>query len=86
MKIKIFSVYDKQAGAFLNPFFLNTEGEAVRAISDLVADPEHLFSRHPSDYVLYHHGHIDNEAGSFETFDSPQKIISCLEIAARKDS
>ena len=86
MKIKIYSVHDNQANAFLNPFFMNSDAEARRAIVDLTRDADHLFGRHPADYALYCHGELDNVAGTFDTFENPKKIISCLEIvAAEKD-
>ena len=49
---KIFSVYDSKVEAYLQPFFMQTRGAAVRAITELVADPKHQFGKYPMDYTL----------------------------------
>lgn len=51
---KMFSIYDEKSEAFLQPFFLDTLGQAIRAITDCVNDPNHQFNKHPSDYTLFH--------------------------------
>jgi len=59
MKKIIFSVYDEKAEAFLQPFFLDTKGLAIRAIVDCMNDPKHNFSMHSSDYTLFQLGEFD---------------------------
>jgi hypothetical protein len=61
---KMFSVFDEKSDAFLQPFFLDTIGQAVRAITDCVIDSNHQFSRHPSDYTLFLLGEFDDATGS----------------------
>jgi len=57
---KIFAIYDEKSEAYLQPFFLDTIGQAIRAVVDTLNDPDHNFARHPSDYTLFHLGEFDN--------------------------
>lgn len=63
--MKIFSVYDSKAEAYLQPFFTNTDGAAIRMFSDVVNDPDHGFSKHPGDYTLFSLGEWDEVTGQF---------------------
>ena len=56
---KIFTVYDEKSEAYLQPFFLDT-GQAIRAITDCLSDPNHNFSRHTADYTLFLIGEFDD--------------------------
>lgn len=63
---KIFTIYDEKSEAYLQPFFLDTNGQAVRAITDCVNDPNHQFSKHTSDYTLFSLGTFDDSTGQLE--------------------
>jgi hypothetical protein len=60
---KIFSIYDEKAGAYLQPFFLDTVGQAERALLDCLADSNHNFSRHTADFTLFLLGEFDEQTG-----------------------
>lgn len=64
MELKVFSVRDTKAQAFLQPFFSNSIGSALRAFSDAVADSSCPFSKHPEDYILYEIGVYDDSSGA----------------------
>lgn len=66
MKKNIYTIYDEKAQAWLQPFFLGTDMEATRAMQDCLSDPDHNFSRHPSDYSLFNTGTFDNATGRLE--------------------
>lgn len=61
---KIYSIYDEKSEAFLQPFFLDTHGQAIRAIVDCLTDPNHNFARHTADYTLFHLGEFDDQDGT----------------------
>lgn len=63
MITKIFGVYDSKAMAFLQPFFSESVGAAVRAFGDAVNEGNSPLSKHPGDYQLYELGSIDTESG-----------------------
>lgn len=78
---KVFSVYDEAAAAFLQPIFFDTTGQAVRAISDSVADPNSSLSRHTSDYSLFLLGEYDDSTGEFK--NSKSCLGNCVEFKAK---
>lgn len=64
---KIFSVFDEKAEAYLQPFFLDTIGLAIRAIGHCLDDKEHQFSRNTADYSLHLLGEFDDSTGMIKT-------------------
>jgi hypothetical protein len=82
MKKKIFTVYDDKSEAYLQPFFLDTKGQAVRAISDCVADSNHQFCRHAEDYTLFELGEYDDASGSFDLYSAPVNMGKLIEFKA----
>jgi len=72
---KIFSVYDEKAEAYLQPFYFETNGMAIRAISDCLLDPEHNFTRHASDFTLFILGEFDDRDGSIKSYKTS---LGCL--------
>lgn len=75
--LKIFSVYDSKAEAYLPPFFMQYRGQAVRAYGDTADDPSHQFGKHPQDYTLFELGEWDDSNGSFNIYLAPH----CLGVA-----
>jgi hypothetical protein len=63
---KVFTVFDEKSEAYLQPFFLDTLGQAQRAMTDCVNDVNHQFCRHTSDYTLFQLGTFDDSNGLFE--------------------
>lgn len=63
MELKMYSVFDKSANAYLPPFCTGTEATAIRAFSDSVKDTTHAFYRNPQDYFLYFVGVFNDDLG-----------------------
>lgn len=72
---KVFSVYDEKSEAFLQPFFLDTIGQATRAMTDCVTDVNHQFCRHSSDYTLFILGEFNDSNAEFTL---EKKSLGCL--------
>lgn len=83
MKRKVFAVYDDKAGAYLQPFFMNSVGEATRAFSDACNDTSHAFFRHSADYTLYDIGEYDEELGMLVP-RQPEPIVRASAFAAER--
>jgi len=66
MKLRIFSVYDDKAKAFLPPFFLPEQGMAARTFSDCCNSDQHQFGANPADYTLFELGDFNQESGHIE--------------------
>lgn len=61
--MKVFSVFDLKAGAFLPPFFFQSIGLAIRAFTDVVNDAKSSVARYPGDFTLYQIGEFDEVKG-----------------------
>ena len=90
MNMLVFSVYDKAVGAFMQPFFLQSVGAALRAFEDLVSDDNSAVSRHPEDYSLAQIAAFDNNTGFIKPIESGaiflMQAIEVVERLRKKDS
>lgn len=73
---KVFGVRDGKAQAFLQPFFSNAVGSAIRAFDDVVNDKSsgNQIAKHPEDYMLYELADFDDNSGEFISRD-PIKLL-----------
>ena len=71
---KIFSIHDAAAKAYLAPFFLPEEGQAIRGFKGAVNNPEHSFGQHPKDYTLMVIGTFDDSTGTITTFQTQKPL------------
>ena len=62
MKMKVCSVFDSKAEAYLQPFYSRSRGEALRAFEDAV-NREGSFKAHVADYTLFEIGEFDDSSG-----------------------
>lgn len=74
---KIFCIYDSKAEAYLQPFFMKSRGEAIRALSALVDDPQHNFCKYSDDFTLFEVGTFDDASGTFALHEAKQSL-GCL--------
>lgn len=77
---KIFVIYDSKAEAYLQPFFMKSKGEAIRAISDLVDDPQHNFCKYAADFTLFEVGSFDDSNAVFSMHEAKQSIGCLIEF------
>lgn len=78
MMLKIYSVRDNTAAAFLQPFYATTDGVAIRSFMDAANDSAHQFHKHIADYTLYLLGEFDDGNGSFQCHE-PQRLMTGLD-------
>jgi len=77
MKMEICAIRDRQLNGFMQPFFTQSKGQAIRAFSDLVNDKQHPVGQHPEDYDLWHLGSWTDDDGRFHQTsegNGPQQI------------
>lgn len=72
MKLKVFSVYDVKAQAYLPPFFLPRTEMATRVFADSANDSTHMFCKHPEDFSLFELGEWDGETSKFDLLTTPK--------------
>lgn len=61
--LKVYTVHDAAAGAYLRPFFERSHGAAIRAFTDASLDPKHDFFKHARDFTLFYVGEFDDATG-----------------------
>lgn len=74
--MKIFSVHDAKAEAYLPPFYMRRTGEAERAFSANVKDTSTQFNQFPSDYTLVELGTFDEDTAQIKTYETPHIICN----------
>ena len=65
MQLVCFTVFDQAVGAHVNPFFLRSNGEAIRAFTAEVNNPQSNFHQSPKDFTLLRVGTFDDNTGVF---------------------
>lgn len=79
MNFKIFTVYDSKAEAFMQPFFMQTTGSAIRAFTDSVNDSKTQFYHHPADFTLMEIGEYDDQKGILKNHETKKSLGLALE-------
>lgn len=80
MTKKIYSLKDEKAEAFSQPFFMDTDGQALRALDGIVNNPETQVNRYPQDFTLYRLGTYDEKTGRLESRETPKLLASATDF------
>jgi hypothetical protein len=78
--LKMFSVFDTKAEAYLPPMFFPTRGVAIRAFSQAAADEAHDFCKYSDDYVLFELGTFDPASAVFACHVTPVNLGSATSL------
>lgn len=81
---RIYTIYDSKTEAYLQPFFLQTHGQAIRAITDCVNDRDHQFGKHPEDYTLFHLGSFEDRAAEWDLLPTAHILGKCIEFVTEE--
>lgn len=82
--LRVFVVHDVKVGAYLQPFFCRTVGEAMRSWEAICNDGKSMMSVHATDFTLFETGEYNEQSGRFTQHDVLRPISTALE--AKKDS
>jgi hypothetical protein len=82
MDKNLYTIYDKKSELYAPPFVELTDGTAIRAISDMLQNPQAQFAKFPEDYTLVRVGSYDELTGT-PSGDLPP--ITVMEITDIKD-
>jgi len=74
MILKIFTVHDSKAEAFITPFFCPTSGVAIRNFEAAANEEGHAFHNHASDYTLFEIGEFDDQSADVRMLASPVSL------------
>lgn len=80
MKLKVYSIYDSKVEAYLNPWFAQAKGEAIRALTELVNDSKTNIGKYPADFTLFELGEYDNANAQFNLHSAPVSVGVAIEF------
>ena len=82
MELLVCAVRDGAVGAFMRPFYLASEGQAIRSFQDEVNrdDKDNMMFHHPEDFELFMLGHFDDTDGSFDLLKSPKSLALARQL------
>lgn len=72
--LKLFTIYDGAALAFMRPFVAQSDGSAIREFSDIVNSDDHPIALHPEDYALFSLGTFDEGTGELVAVNPPHSL------------
>ncbi len=81
MKLFVFAVFDTCSGVYDRPMCARSEGEMLRAFTDLACNAEHPIGAHPEHYKLFSIGVYDDNNGELINTGS-ECIASAHELVA----
>lgn len=63
MKLNFYAIFDKAIGAYMRPFVMQADGQAIRMFHDECVNADSPLSKHPEDYTLFRLGSFDDNEG-----------------------
>jgi len=78
--MKIFSIYDSKAEAYLKPFFAVTRGVALRSFTTACQDESSDFHQYAGDYTLFEIGMFDERTGVLTPSDTHFSLGCAIEF------
>lgn len=84
--LKVFTVYDSKAEAYLQPFFMHSKGQAVRMFQDLANDPQHQFFKYAADFTMFEIGTYDESSGLLSPVQPYQSLGCAIEFVRKPDA
>ena len=82
MRLNVYTIYDTAAGAYMRPFFVQSDGQAIRAFKDLALDASHDVGKHPEDYSLFRIGVYDDNTAKLVPEDR-ECLATALEMVSQ---
>jgi hypothetical protein len=79
MRHAVYVVFDTKAAAFHPPFISANEAVALRLMTDLVNNPDHLYGRHAEDFRLFHLGTWDDNSSLYD-LNTPTDILGLFQL------
>ena len=78
--LRVCSIYDSKAEAYMNPMFVPAIGIASRDFIDAFTSSDNKMSKHRSDFILYEVASFDTSNGSFESVVPPRLVFKGSDI------
>lgn len=81
MRLNIYSIFDVASAAYMRPFFMMADSQAIRSFTDIATDREHDIGKHPEDYSLVRVGTFGDHKADLISEDV-QVLATALECIA----
>ncbi len=81
MRMNVYSIFDSATGAYMRPFFLMADPQALRSFTELATDRKHDIGKHPEDYSLVRIGTFDDSKACLHP-EVVQVLITALEAVS----
>ncbi len=81
MRLNTYTIFDTAAGAYMRPFFLQADSQAIRSFKDIALDKDHAVGQHPEDYSLVRVGTFDDQTGLIHP-ETVEVLINGLRVIA----
>lgn len=78
--MKIFSIKDSKAEAYLLPIFAPTVGVAIRIFQNAASKEGSDFHKYAADYTLFEIGEWNEETGRVKPLEANKNIINGLDV------
>jgi len=78
--MKICTIYDSKAEAYLTPMFFQSCAQGVRSFTDIVNDKSHAIGLHPEDYTLFCIGDWDERKGEIVLFKAAESLAQGIHM------
>lgn len=77
--MKIYSIYDSKAEAFIQPFFSPNKATALRSFTQAAQDEKTQYFTHGADYTLFEIGSWDEQKGLVTPAEANMNLGTALE-------
>lgn len=77
--MKIFTIYDSKAEAYLQPFFSPTKATATRDFQQAAQDEKSAFHTHAADYTLMQIGAWNEQTGTLSVDETKSNLGTALD-------
>lgn len=76
MLIRLYSIFDRVARVYADPFVSINDATAVRSFTLAQSSPDNMLFASPADFQLWYIGSMDNTSGDILCFDDyePYKV------------
>jgi hypothetical protein len=81
MRLNVYTIFDTATGAYMRPFYMQSDGQATRAFKDLAVAADHEIGKHPEDYSLWRIGQFNDNKGELVPEDR-ECLATALELVA----
>ena len=72
MLIRLYSIYDRVACVYADPFVSVNDATAARSFTLAQSSPDTMLFASPQDYQLWYIGSLDNTSGELLAYDDPE--------------